>query len=122
VKYSNYLIGGLFFTLVLTILLTSTGCTTNTIDAIRDPDLGTGCVVVEYKLGFDSYFKTTQGGAEACKVKCSYKLPENFYYEYNNERTGCHVVVSDTELSKDYENLGDVGSLSDIKKLSDIGD
>jgi len=96
--------------LILVIPFLLTGCTTNGIDNLRDPDLGTGCVVVEYKLGFDSYFKTTQGGAEACKVKCSHKLPGNFYYEYHNERTGCHIVVNDVELINEHIN-----SLSDIE-------
>ena len=76
--------------LALLIIFTLQGCT-NTIQSVRDPDLSVGCKVVEAqaKLG---YFNQ-EGTAVVCKLKCSKKLPENFYYKYDNDRTGCHVEV-----------------------------
>lgn len=59
---------------------------------MRDPELTQGCVVVEagVKLG---YFNQA-GEAEVCKLKCSDTLPEDFMYDYNNSRTGCHVGIN----------------------------
>jgi len=112
------------FIIVLLSVLLFTGCSPKAIDDLRDPELTTGCVVVEGIVTFDSYLDTTKGNVELCKVKCSEVLPENFYYEYENDRTGCHVVVSDTEMLPDSKpsSLSEVKSLSDIKRLSDIGE
>lgn len=99
--------------LVLIALAMASGCANdgNGIDNMRDPDFGIGCLVIEGKVGFDSYFKTTTGGAEICKLKCSDKLPANFCYKYDNARTGCHVIVgcNNNDVENMFDDLNDIG-------------
>lgn len=75
---------------VTVLLLFVSGCA-DTIKVIQDEDLTHGCKVREAqaKLG---YFNQ-EGTAVACILKCSEKLPQHFYYKYDNDRTGCHVQV-----------------------------
>jgi len=65
------------------------GC--KTVESFRDPHLTVGCKVVEAQLKL-GYFNQA-GETVVCKLKCSKELPENFYYKYDNDRTGCHVEV-----------------------------
>jgi len=71
------------------------GCSNfaETANAIRDQDMTVGCYVTEAGLAFDSYFKTTAGKIDTCKLKCSKSLPKDFKYKYENTRTGCSVQV-----------------------------
>ena len=87
-KYTLAILGWIVFMVYIS------GCSTgNTLKDIRDSNLTQGCVTVELLLNFDSYFNTTKGSGEVCKLKCSNDLPENFYYRYDNSRTGCHQQV-----------------------------
>lgn len=79
--------------LSISILLILSGCSAaDKVVDMRDKDYTQGCVVVEagLKLG---YFNQA-GEAEVCKLKCSDTLPEDFMYDYNNSRTGCHVGIN----------------------------
>lgn len=74
--------------IIILIAITLSGCA-GSIKEYRDTDYTIGCVAVEAntKLG---YFNQ-EGAAEICKLKCSPDLPANFYYKYDNIRTGCHI-------------------------------
>lgn len=70
-----------------------TGCSTmDNIAKNRDADYTQGCKVTEagVRLG---YFNQA-GQAEVCILKCSDTLPEDFMYDYDNPRTGCHVGIN----------------------------
>lgn len=75
---------------IVAILSCISGCS-GTVQNLRDPDFTVGCKVVEAetKLG---YFNQ-EGAAVVCKLKCSPDLPKDFFYTYNNTRTGCSVKV-----------------------------
>ena len=61
------------------------GCTTlNTIKDVRDEDYTQGCVVVEATVGLG--YMGQSGEAEACKLKCSDVLPDNYSLNYDNQR------------------------------------
>ena len=81
-------VSGWFVFLIL--LAYISGCS-STIENLRDEHFMQGCKVTEAeaKLG---YFNQ-EGRLVACKLKCSPKLPKDFYYKYDNNRTGCHVTV-----------------------------
>lgn len=77
--------------LVFLILLAYISGCSSTVENFRDPDFVVGCKVVEAqaKLG---YFNQ-EGNAVVCKLKCSKQIPKDFYYRYDNVRTGCYVTV-----------------------------
>lgn len=77
--------------LLLSVALIGCSAADKVVD-MRDKDYTQGCVVVEagLKLG---YFNQA-GEAEVCKLKCSDTLPEDFMYDYDNTRTGCHVGIN----------------------------
>ena len=80
--------------LLLLALIILPGCTTlNTIKDVRDEDYTQGCIVVEATVGLGLYGNS--GQAEACKLKCSGTLPDNYRLDYDNSRTGCHVSVGE---------------------------
>ena len=74
---------------ILFAIFTLQGC--KTIEKLQEPTMIEGCVAVRAhaKLG---YFNQ-EGAAEACKVKCSKELPENYCWSYENQQTGCKVKV-----------------------------
>ena len=80
-----YVISVLLFILLLFLV---SGCS-GTIQNMREPDFTQGCKVVDsqIKLG---YFNQ-EGQADACKLKCSKTLPDNFSYNY--ESRGCSINV-----------------------------
>jgi len=85
---------------LMLILFTLQGCSPNlvgnTVDdnsQLRDKHMTVGCYTVDIIAGFDSYFNTTRGTAEHCKLKCSKVLPLNFKYKYSNPRSGCSTAV-----------------------------
>ena len=86
--------GWLAFLILLSYI---SGCS-STIENFRDPHLIQGCKVTEAeaKLG---YFNQ-EGNAVVCKLKCSEKLPENLYYKYDNNRTGCHVSIGRNNVNR----------------------
>ena len=93
---NNIMIGILLF-FVLFLILSLGGCS-STIENFRDNDFVQGCKVTEAeaKLG---YFNQ-EGNAVVCKLKCSEKLPENLYYKYDNNRTGCHVLIGSHDVDR----------------------
>ena len=79
-----------FIAIIIAVLFTLNGCS-STVENLRDPDFTQGSKITEAeaKLG---YFNQ-EGVLVACKLKCSENLPKNFYYKYDNTRTGCHAEV-----------------------------
>ena len=86
-----------FIAIIIVVLLTINGCS-STVENFRDNDFIQGCKVTEAeaKLG---YFNQ-EGKAVACKLKCSEKLPKNLYYKYDNNRTGCHVSIGQSNVNR----------------------
>ena len=78
--------------LAMLLIFSLQGCS-GTIESLKDPKMDQGCVVIEagLKLG---YFNQ-EGQAEACKLKCSTDLPDNFFFceRLNNEMHQVYIII-----------------------------
>lgn len=101
-KFSENIIFIILFVLVVLFTLILSGCSdfSETVKSVRDPDMKQGCYVTEFGAGFNSYFKTTNGKIDVCRLNCSSKLPDNFYYKYSNPRTGCVLQIGNAPNAK----------------------
>lgn len=73
--------------LFVTMTILSISACTPQIEELRDDDFELGCVgVIERAtVGY-----LGQGiGADICKFKCSKTLPENYVFEWDDQRSGC---------------------------------
>jgi len=77
--------------LLFTLIILLTGCTGNFVNSIRDDNFTVGCVAITEQLNI-GYFNQA-GGLEACKLKCSEKLPEGYTFEYADPRVGCKATI-----------------------------
>lgn len=79
------LIFAIGFLTILIITFSLMGCS-GTIEKMRDPVFTQGCVFSEAqtKLG---YFNQ-EGMAEIAKFKCSPELPKDYFFLYENPRSG----------------------------------
>lgn len=84
----------IIWTIVALFLIWIAGCSTN-LHEFKEPAFNQGCYAstVDASLGY----LNQSGNGEACKVKCSEVLPENYCWEYNNQRTGCSAKVGECD-------------------------